>query len=291
VRCSSLKIYNHVDGRINKTVISSKVRLVFFIGMEGSGHHYFTSSFENMFKEDHPNVVYLDECELKTSYYLTTSMTGSPSKYTESYEEAREGMRRLALKGEKISNSGGIALIQGGSCPMPQMSYPTMGGMEKVNQYIDIRMLAEVAEAEGVDLRVVYLKRSAEEIVIADTQHRMFQNGLGRDSNNSSVEELFMHYMRILFTDIGAMHSGMDELSPDFFVCHDFDKLGDPDQMSRIADFISPKKDISKITYDAFQSNFTPHEEVSEEIVFDRTDVLLERFQGKLDVLSSTFCQ
>ncbi|CAN0311826.1 unnamed protein product [Scytosiphon promiscuus] len=42
-------------------------------------------------------------------------------------------------------------------------------------QYVDPRLMAEAAEAEGVDFRVLYLKRSAKELLLADTVHRHFQ--------------------------------------------------------------------------------------------------------------------
>ncbi|CAN0314861.1 unnamed protein product, partial [Scytosiphon promiscuus] len=54
------------------------------------------------------------------------------------------------------------------------ISYPYLGGSNKVFQYTDLRMLAEAAENEGVDLRILYLKRSANELVIANTIHRDF---------------------------------------------------------------------------------------------------------------------
>lgn len=44
----------------------------------------------------------------------------------------------------------------------------------KVFGYLDLGLLAEVAEAEGVDLRVLYLRRSARDVVVANTVHRDF---------------------------------------------------------------------------------------------------------------------
>ncbi|CAN0332103.1 unnamed protein product, partial [Hapterophycus canaliculatus] len=45
------------------------------------------------------------------------------------------------------------------------VSYPYSVGAHKVFQYTDLRMLADLAEEEGVDLRVVYLRRSAQDMV------------------------------------------------------------------------------------------------------------------------------
>jgi len=44
-----------------------------------------------------------------------------------------------------------------------------------VFQYMDLRLLAQTAEAEGVDFRVLYLRRPARDIILANTVHRDFQ--------------------------------------------------------------------------------------------------------------------
>ncbi len=54
-------------------------------------------------------------------------------------------------------------------CPrMPDPPSP------KVFKYMDLRLLAEVAEDAGVDFRVLYLRRKARDIILADTVHRQF---------------------------------------------------------------------------------------------------------------------
>lgn len=53
-------------------------------------------------------------------------------------------------------------------------SFPAGHGPNKVITYPDVRLLAEVAEEEGIDLRVVYLQRSARDMLISDTVHRSF---------------------------------------------------------------------------------------------------------------------
>lgn len=54
-------------------------------------------------------------------------------------------------------------------------SYPYDSGADKVMKYTDLRMLAQFAEEEGLDFRVIYLQRSAKDMLIADTMHRHFQ--------------------------------------------------------------------------------------------------------------------
>lgn len=57
------------------------------------------------------------------------------------------------------------------------MSYPNYGGSDKPLQYVDVRLLAAAAEDEGVDLRLVYLSRSALDIVVSTTRHETYHRG------------------------------------------------------------------------------------------------------------------
>lgn len=168
-----------LSGVVSKTVVSSKTRLVFAVGLEGSGHNYLAGAFLAMFNS-HPRVTRLDECRLSWEFYLVKSMKESPENYAQALARAREGMRALAVEGENLTSLGGIAtLFQLGSPPeckyLGMLSYPNFTGGDKVFRYVDLRMVAELAEAEGVDLRVVYLQRSARDIMIANTIHRDFQ--------------------------------------------------------------------------------------------------------------------
>lgn len=54
------------------------------------------------------------------------------------------------------------------------MSYPNFNGAEKTLQYVDFRLLAEEAERAGVDVRFVFLTRSARSILVSDTEHNNY---------------------------------------------------------------------------------------------------------------------
>lgn len=96
-------------------------------------------------------------------------MSGTAAHYAEKYQAAGEEMRKLALRGDSLKPPGTLAQVSG------RYSYPFDKGPDKVLQYIDMRMMAEVAETQGVDFRVLYLRRSVKDMVIANTVHRDFQ--------------------------------------------------------------------------------------------------------------------
>lgn len=57
------------------------------------------------------------------------------------------------------------------------MSYPNFDGNDKPLQYVDLRLMATAAEDEGVDLRLVYLSRSALDIAVSTTRHHAYDRG------------------------------------------------------------------------------------------------------------------
>lgn len=166
---------------VPKTHYSSQMRLVFFVGVEGAGHHYIVRALEHMYAE-RKDLMHLVECRMAAPYSVFDSMAESPSYYAKALELARRDMRRLAQQGQTAAISGALATLQAtngtntdGCDNVGVLSYPNNAGPDKVFKYTDLGMLAEVAEAEGVDLRVVYLKRAAKDIIFADTRHHHFQ--------------------------------------------------------------------------------------------------------------------
>lgn len=164
-------------GIVEKTVVSSKLRLVFAVGLEGAGHHYIVEALEEVLTRE--DLVGINACGVLPPAYVADTMNYTTSHYATAQDYARRQMTALAEQGEKLEAPGTIAIAQQSEVMIPGcfkvMSYPNYGGPGKVLQYLDLAMLARVAEAAGVDFRVVYLQRSAEAIMLADTSHRHFQ--------------------------------------------------------------------------------------------------------------------
>lgn len=151
-----------------KTVESSSMRVVFYVGLEGAGHHYFDASMASMFEKYSNELVTLEMDGFDMGdFFLAKTMTGSPATYVERYDHAVDGMRELAREGSNLPAPGTLVFLRG-------YSYPSFNGPEKVFQYIDVQNLAAVADAEGVDFRVVYLKRPARKMLLSNTVHRDF---------------------------------------------------------------------------------------------------------------------
>lgn len=158
-----------IDGVVTKTRVSSKLRLMFYVGLEGSGHNYMDGVFEDMYSKHRKRLLRIDNPVAMSTFYLADSMTRGVSGYANLCDLATRSMASLAKRAEGLAPPGTVAKTLG------RISYPNLIGPKKALQYVDVRMMAEEAETAGVDFRIVYLRRSARDLVIANTVHRNFQ--------------------------------------------------------------------------------------------------------------------
>lgn len=153
-----------------KTVFSSNMRLVLAVGVEGTGHGYFCQVDDHLF-DNNPTLTRLSSKDYLSAgrFHIRSSMGSTARHYSDLIDQSRTAMRTLAKVGADLPPPGTMMLMHG------WYSYPDGIGKEKALMYLDLRVLAEVAEAEGVDFRVVYLRRPAKDMLLANTVHRRFQ--------------------------------------------------------------------------------------------------------------------
>lgn len=155
---------------VAKTVFSSNMRMVLAVGVEGTGHDYILQVNDHMFDTDGQLARIPKKDMVEAGIYHIGNLMGINARhYSVALDSAKKRMRNLAMLGEELPFPGTMALMHG------KYSYPDGFGPNKVLKYLDLRILAEVAEEEGVDFRVLYLRRSAKDMLIANTIHRGFQ--------------------------------------------------------------------------------------------------------------------
>lgn len=108
-------------------------------------------------------------------------------------------------------------------------------------------------------------------------------------------EARFLEYIRILFTEIAVLQSFLFEISPRFVVCHDWDRLGEQEQASKVAGFISPNDEVAGVVQSFLVDVATGHDAVDEEVdldalTFDGATELVARLQRKLDSFEDFYC-
>lgn len=122
-------------------------------------------------------------------------------------------------------------------------------------------------------------------------------NRLDRHQTEKNEEEVFLEYVRILFTNAGVLHSLLGEIDPEFVVCHDWDSLGDVVQASKVAAFVSPNAEVADMFSSAMVDSVMeiPHEDGEHEagidaLTFDGVGSLARRLQDKLDSFEALYC-
>lgn len=84
----------------------------------------------------------------------------------------------------------------------------------------------------------------------------------------------------------------LSELDPSFITCHDFSKLGDPEQAAKLANFTAPTPEMAV----AFAESLVDTAAVSHQpgninlVEPDTEQALAARLQIKLDNVEATFC-
>lgn len=161
-------------GALQKRAFSSKMRLVFLVGLEGTGHHYIADVLDKLCTTEQlgpcPKV-----CILADVLYPRMTNAKNASAYKASREKLRMEMQSLALYPHSLPEGKAI-MVSFGTCRYEagMMSYPNFNGVDKTLQYVDFRVVAEEAERAGIDLRIIYLTRQARSILTSDTQHNHY---------------------------------------------------------------------------------------------------------------------
>lgn len=177
-RSASLFISGADDtpGVVRKTVFSEKRRMIFVVGLEGSGHHYLNGALNELCKSR--SVKCPEVCSIADLWYGELGKFSTSSEYKTGLERLSSEMDALALDESDVGDSTAVSVVtfyQGCSHKtFGEMSFPNFGGDDKPLQYVDLKILAEEAERVGIDLRLIYVGRSSKEILISTTEKRSF---------------------------------------------------------------------------------------------------------------------
>ncbi|CAM9565773.1 unnamed protein product [Scytosiphon promiscuus] len=266
-------------GVVEKRVFSSEARMVFLVGLEGTGHHFMNHVLDHVCSLD--EVRCPGTCSLGKAIHFQLSTPMTAADYQRGLEALRNAAEDLARVAEG-QDGGTVTLLYPGQCAseVGQLSFPYDGGKDKALQYVDVKVLAEEAERAGIDLRFVYLSRLARSLLLSDTQKRHFGGG-------------FVHEARILTNNAAVIDSSLRELDPNFVTCFSYETSCDPVQASRLADFISPTESVAKKVATILLETVSVDSPASREDQGEDAvgwEMMARRLQGKLDDIERDWC-
>jgi hypothetical protein len=214
---------------------SSQARVVFVAGMEGTGHHMFRAIFEKCvalrpalceFDKELPQLLFkatVDSSsispgkgimEIKHRGALKNARRYSGLFGVSAYDAHSNILNAVFSRMKEIASSASsgkklVILNTQDDDKAGVLSYPNYDGLHRSVHNPDLHVLACVAEAAGVDFRVVVLQRSAEAAYASF--HRRFH-----------VEASLMG----IVTSANVLYAQLTQIAPDFYHCVSYDDMG-----------------------------------------------------------------
>lgn len=99
-----------------------------------------------------------------------------------------------------------------------------------------------------------------------------------------------MEYMQIMLTDIAVMHSFLVELDPAFVICQEFERIGEVEQSTSIANFLAPNADIAGPLKTSLIEMAHGSGASNEALPYEGADLVAARLQRKFDVFEFDLC-
>jgi hypothetical protein len=166
-------------GYVKKSAFND-VRVVFIAGLEGTGHHDWPRFGSLCTKCDS-----VHEASLTLWYNISVADTGEKrnegiATFTEQLRLARDqgDAQVLFLNGIRSKHSYNYN-AQHPLKSILMMSFPSKVGRNKALQFVDIALVANICEQLGMDFRVIYVHREAEDIIKSTTINRQFSSNMG----------------------------------------------------------------------------------------------------------------
>ena len=200
---------------VRKAAVSTRLRFLYFAGLEGTGHHALQHLLSSMRHYSETGIRFermtVDE-KLSVSVWEVAS-----SSSLEQWQTASTRLRRLvqgwlASHGAESADGGDLLLVintlHSGSGFM--QSWPNSIAEDRADLHPCLTALAILFESLQADLRVVTLSRAAGSLQSSTALHRSFGRGLVGRAN------AFYFQSRVLRVNLAALDADLEALDPAF---------------------------------------------------------------------------
>ena len=200
----------HRQAALPKRIESQTCRFVFFAGIEGTGHHVWHS----LWKKLGPSAA--SSIPLTYALYDHWNMTGFFNTFDgEVRARSAESIKQLMISiSQNHSTPNDVTMIALNVGYRDQeltgmMSYPNFMGQDRAIQNPDVHALANLAEAAGVDLRIVLMLRHPASTV---------RSGLRRN-----FEPDWLHAVKTYTLTLALLTAQLNLIDPSFIACWDYE--------------------------------------------------------------------
>jgi hypothetical protein len=235
--------------KLKKGIDHAKDRMVVVAGLDGAGHELLTALFKACVSatKDSKDFACQFDANMQKIFFEKnkkdgkTEMAGlflAHNKVSKFRTAAGMKMAELASgqrdDGQEESFKGSILHVVGLSLEpgAGTMTYP-MGEKDRAAFHPDMWMLAQLAEENGMDLRILVLLRDAQDTMDASLAESTF----AYENMPKPPEE-----PRNLVNNADVLYSQLDKIDKKFYTCVDYEKLAaqDPVAIQDLLEYVHP---------------------------------------------------
>ena len=206
---------------VTKKVVSSKVRFVFFAGVENTGHHVWSDMLSRL--PVHFSQSLQDALDSKDGRIKPQGGHGGvfgSSSSVDREDSAKTVVQIMSHMASNLSSTPGCKVVPL-NLVTNMISYPNGGGPDRVFQNPDLLALAKLAESAGVDLRIVLLVRHPAYMIPSRAR---------TDASN------IFHDIQIITMTLALLSAQLNLLDPEMVGCWSYD---DPTTITRLPELLS----------------------------------------------------
>jgi len=222
---------------VTKTTFDEKFRVMFVMGLEGSGHHSFPSAFNACKKDDkHDENICVVDTELTSLMMKGKEKPKGIFVYgNQNGEEIECDRFKFVQKLKALKQNSGTTLIFlngiARKLGIPKnfaamVSYPSFRGDDKTLHHPDIQVLAALCEMAGVDLRIVVVNRNPNAIVDSTVMNRdLTQHGNTIQHHENTIQHPLAYEVAVLADNAAVMALQLQTVDPRFFMCVEYESM------------------------------------------------------------------
>lgn len=264
-----------------KTTFDNSFKVVFFIGVEGSGHHLWNHNFMNQCKKKLNCPFVYNEKVSNNFMCMGAKMMDDDLSMLKQYKKCKQNLKQELLNMKIQYQNGSILSMVSGQ---NMLSFANWNGQQKFAQYPATIELIEICEYLKIDLRLIYLRRHYADIL---------QSTIKRKIGKTPIRQA-----RSLEISASLILRDLSMIDPRYFICTDFDNMFNNYDYEKELNFINTKNKfystLEQSIFKArefFKNRKLEHkvpESVEEELPTIQLQRTLEFIELKICTLSNT---
>lgn len=195
---------------VEKTIYNQNFKVLFVVGIEGSGHKFWNTGVVNRCLQ-FENCPFIKNENVSSNFMcMGASILDDDLNLMKKYKNCRENLYKNLLHCKMMHNDGSILTMVSGE---NMLSFPNWDGSQKFAQFPATIDLIEICEELKIDLRILYLNRNYIDIL---------QTVVSWNIGKTPIREV-----RSLEISSALIYRDLSMIDPGYFICTNYEDLFD----------------------------------------------------------------